>query len=954
MQLQNLRHRHSYTIYPLVHFSMKSTHLLLVSILILFTQISLAQNSNIELKGKVIDTENQALKGATVVVLNASDSIMVSFALSNKEGEFTFRRVPPGEYLLQLTFIGYKKISQELTIAPTEEKVKDLGTLVMEEQDLSLAEVKIEAEQTPILIKKDTIEYNAGSFKVQPNSPVEDLLRKLPGVEVERDGTVKAQGENVQKILVDGKEFFGDDPKIATKNLPADAVDKVQVFDKKSEMAEFSGIDDGERNKTINLKLKDGKKQGAFGKIKGGYGSQDRYEGNFNINRFSKKLQLSALGMFNNTNQQGFSFNDYIQFMGGLQSMMTSGGGGINISTGGSGMQIGQRQGQGFTTTNAGGLNFNFDFNKNTEWQSSYFYNEVKNTLDQQTSRQNFLNSGDFFTEDAQNKDSRNGNHRFNFSLKHKIDSSQNLTLRGNVGFNKGNIENSSQRMTSNSERIAENQSIRDYNSDGEQYNLSGTLMYRKRFQKKGRTFSTSGSLSTRNNDQQAFVNSLNEFFDPNPIFSFRDTVNQSQFQNTETLNYSLKLNYTEPIGKGLYLGLRASHQNNRYDLIRDVSDFDIRSLDPWVRNEILSNFYDSDYQYNQVGADLKVNKKKHTLSIGANGQQSSLKGTPGNTGQPINQEFYTLLPKLNWNWDIATAQSMSFNYRTNLREPSLEQLQPITDNSDPLNIYEGNPDLRPEYSHSADLHFMRYDQFSFTSFMFMINATYTQFKITNARLVDSLFRQITRPVNVDNDFRAMTYMNFSTPIKPIGIKVGVNGNVSFNRSYLFINDAENLVNRLNSSIGFRIENRKKDLIDISVGARFGHNLTNYSENSNLNRTFLNQTYNATLILTLGDHWSVKSDIDYNIYTDDEFGQQNIPLWRASISRYILPSNRGQISFSAFDIVNQNLGFNRNSSFNYIEEVSTTTLSRYFLLSFTYSLSKLGLKSGNKGGIMLH
>ncbi|MDW3648673.1 MAG: TonB-dependent receptor [Bacteroidia bacterium] len=940
---------------------MKSPHLLLVFFLLSFSQLLFAQKSSLELVGKIIDEENQPLKGATVVVLNAADSIMVSFALSNKDGSFKFRRIPVGEYLLQVTFIGYKKISQELNIDQIDQETRDIGTILMEEQDLSLDEVAIEAEQTPILLKKDTVEYNAGSFKVQPNAAVEDLLRKLPGVEVERDGSVKAQGENVQKILVDGKEFFGDDPTIATKNLPADAVDKVQVFDKKSEMAEFSGIDDGERNKTINLKLKDGKKQGAFGKIRGGYGTEDRYEGNFNINRFSKKLQLSALGMFNNTNQQGFSFNDYIQFMGGLGNMMSSGGGGggggmsLSINGGGMGIPLGMNQANGFTTTNAGGINFNYDFNKKTEWQSSYFYNEVITDLDRSTNRQNFINDGDFFTEEKQLQESRSKNHRFNFNLKHKIDSSQNLIFRGNIGFNDGSVMNNSERLTLNTERNPENNSLRDNTSEGNQLNLSGTLIYRKRFQKKGRTFSTSLSVSDRDNDQEAFINSINSFFDPNPLFAFVDTVNQSQFQNTKTTNYNLRLNYTEPLSKGLYLGLSASHRNNQYDLIRDVFDFDLRNLDPWVRNEILSNFYDSDYRYNRFGTDLRVNKKKHTMSIGVDGQQSSLKGTPGNTGLPINQEFYALLPKMNWNWDIATAENLSFNYRTNLREPSLEQLQPIVDNSDPLSIYEGNPNLRPEYSHNASLHYMKYDQFSFTSFMVMVNATYTQFKITNARFVDSLFRQITSPVNVDNDLRVTTYLNFSTPIKPLGIKIGLNGNVTAMRSFLFLNEVENLVNRLNSSVGLRIDNRNKDVIDISVGATFGHNLTDYSVSSELNRTFLNQSYNATLILNLGKSWNVETDIDYNIYTDDEFGQQSIPLWRASISRFILKNNRGQLKLSAFDMLQRNLGFSRNSNFNYIEEISTATLSRYFLLSFTYSLSRVGLKSeGQGGGFIMH
>ncbi|MEM6805541.1 MAG: outer membrane beta-barrel protein, partial [Bacteroidota bacterium] len=264
---------------------------------------------------------------------------------------------------------------------------------------------------------------------------------------------------------------------------------------------------------------------------------------------------------------------------------------------------------------------------------------------------------------------------------------------------------------------------------------------------------------------------------------------------------------------------------------------------------------------------------------------------------------------------------------------------------------YEGNPDLRPEYTHIANLHFMRFDQFSFTSFMAMISATYTQFKITNSQFVDENFRQITRPINVDNAFNMYSYLDFSTPIKALGLKIGLSGNLNFNRSFLFINEVENLVNRTNTTVGIRLENRKKDIIDISVGANFGNNLTDYSVNSELNRNFLNQTYNATLILTLGKSWTVETDIDYTIFTDEEFGRQSIPLWRASISRFILPNNRGQLKLSAFDLLQRNLGFNRNSNFNYIEEVSTLTLSRYFLIGFTYSLSRVGLKS-QEGGIM--
>ncbi|MCB0841938.1 MAG: carboxypeptidase-like regulatory domain-containing protein, partial [Bacteroidetes bacterium] len=292
----------------------------IIFIILSGTKFASAQNGGLMIEGFVVDTAAQPLMGTTAVILNAKDSILVSFSLSEKTGRFFFKRIAPGDYILQLTYIGYQQINKPITV---KEDNQNLGIFVMEPADLSLGEVTIEGERTPILIKGDTIEYNADAFKTQPNSAVEDLLKKLPGVEIERDGTIKAQGETVKKVLVDGKEFFGDDPKIASKNLPANVVDKVQVFDKKSEIAEFTGIDDGERDKTINLELKDGKKKGIFGTVTGGYGPpypqsgiENRYLGKANVHKFSKKYQVSALGMLNNTNEQAFSINDYINFMG--------------------------------------------------------------------------------------------------------------------------------------------------------------------------------------------------------------------------------------------------------------------------------------------------------------------------------------------------------------------------------------------------------------------------------------------------------------------------------------------------------------------------------------------------------------------------------------------------------------------------------------------------------------
>ena len=354
---------------------MKYLNLIFLAILLMAGQLVSAQNLKADIKGTVLDTANLPLNGATVVLLNATDSVLVKFGLSNTQGKFFFRKVESGNYLLQITYLGLGKYSEEISFdAANGDLILEAVSLQM--PDMTLGEVTIEGERTPIVIRGDTIEYNADAFQTQPNAVVEDLLRKLPGVEVERDGTVKAQGEQVQRVFVDGKEFFGDDPKMATKNLPADAVDKVQVYDKASEMAEFTGIDDGREQKAINLELKEGKKQGLFGKLMAGYGTEERFEAKGNINRFSDKMQFSAIGMGNNINEQGFSMQDYINFMGGLRSMM-SGGGGVRIAIDldeGGGMG-GPGGGAGITTSAGGGINFNYDIGKKTKFHSSYFYN---------------------------------------------------------------------------------------------------------------------------------------------------------------------------------------------------------------------------------------------------------------------------------------------------------------------------------------------------------------------------------------------------------------------------------------------------------------------------------------------------------------------------------------------------------------------------------------------------
>jgi hypothetical protein len=923
---------------------MRKIYLLLALLIATATSTLRAQFT---IEGLVQDTSGNPLSSATIALLQASDSVLVSFALTDEYGSFIFKKVSEGDYLVQASFLGYHTMSVPTDVASN----LSLPAITMIPNTVSLDEVSIEGERTPIFIKKDTIEYNALAFKTNPGDNVEQLLKRLPGVEVDREGNVKAMGEDVQKVLVDGKEFFGNDPKVATKNLPADAVDRVQVYDRKSDLAEFTGIDDGEREKTINLKLKEDKKKGVFGNVTGGYGQTNfddpdhLYQGKVSVNRFSNKLQLSVLGMLNNNNQQGFSVNEYINFMGGLSSMMGSGGGRIRLGSSGSGIPLntGGDMGTGFMRTGAGGVNFNYDISKKTEIQTSYFYNDLSNTLDQSTFRQQFLNNGVFETNSESSQLTANNNHRVNVTVRHEIDSMQNLIFRSNAGINDAMLTQNSMSQTFDNEGSVENESTTNNASNGQNLNATATLVYRRRFHKRGRALVLEANGSMQQDDQEAALFSVNGFR-PGTDKAFTDSITQDQFQTNDQTNWGAKVSFTEPLGKSKYLQLNYSRQNYNNDWNREVYDINGGTT---RLNRQLSNEYLRGYFYDRGGLSLLMNGAKSTLTASMDVQRSQLDGDLITLDTMINQSFVNVLPGLRYRYEFAATRNISLNYRTSVREPSLEQLQPIIDNTNPLNIYVGNPNLRPEYTHSANIHFMNFSRFNFTNFFGVVRATYTTNKITNSKIVDSLFRQITQPINVDQDLSLSTFINYGAPIKPIGAKFRIEGNVTYNRSILFVNTLENNVNRLMGGLSLTLENRNKEHFDLVAGARLSPTLTRYDISVELNQDFLNQSYFTDLSVNLGKKWLFTSSLDYTLYGGDVFNEDaSIALWEAALTRYLFKNRRGQLRLTAYDILNQNQGIDRTSTFNYVEETRVRTLSRYVMMTFTYNLSEFGEQQG--------
>ncbi len=929
---------------------MKTTYPI-VLILLFLSNLIFAQKA-VDVIGFVADSTGTGLFSATVVLMEKEDSTLSAFAITEADGRFLVKKVTPGEYLLQVSFVGYETHWQSIQVASggtaTSNDKVDVGKITLSPASSILDEVEVTADRVPLRMQGDTINYNAAAFKVQPGAVVEDLLKKLPGVEVQADGTIKAQGETVQNVFVDGKEFFGNDPQVATKNLPADAVDRVQVYDKKSDMAEFSGIEDGREAKTINLELKEGHKNGYFGNATAGGGTDSRYQGRFNLNRFSSKSQLSAIGMANNNNQVGFSFNDYMQFMGGLGSMM--GGGGnrrVNMSFDPTQTGIPLEGGQvdGILQTAAGGLNFNRDFGKKTKLQSSYFISKIQNDIARNVERQNLLGNASFFSTEDEDRTAQSLNHRLNVSLKHEVDSFQDISLRSNLAYSDAEFKSMGTSETYGLDGLLENDNLRDYRSNGQRFNLTNSATYRRRFGKKGRAFVADGDLNLGDNLQGGRLASQTGFYATDTSFVRLD---QRQSTSDKALSYGLGAYYTEPLGKAKYLEINASRQNYTNETRKDF--YDIIANEEEL-NTGLSNRFNRGYLYDRTGANLMVNRKKWNLTGGTALQRSTLEGQQLGDFEPVKRSFTRLLPSLFFDYEMGIGKNFNFEYQTNLREPSPEQLQPLVDNSDPLNQYVGNPGLQPEYAHNLSGHFMRFDQFTFTSFFANFNAEYVKDRITNASSVDSLLRRSIRPVNVKNDRTLSGFVDFSTPIRPLKITVRLGLNSRWNRGLLFVNDVENSTDRSSNSIDLSFSNRKKEHFDATIGLRMSHNRTTYSEAAALNQTYLNQRYYAEATIYPNKQWEFASKFRYTVFSNENFGgEQVVPLWEASISRYLLKNNRGKLTLSAFDILNKNLGVRRISELNYLEQQRINALQRYVMLTFAYSIQGFG---GQAGGITI-
>ncbi|WP_080057953.1 outer membrane beta-barrel protein [Spirosoma aerolatum] len=895
-----------------------------------------------EIRGIVIDSvSGKPLRQASVALLSARDSSYITATITDGDGLFELRTMAKGSYRLLITFLGYRNLSRPFTIT-SEKPVLNLGILRMIEQSNQLQEVVIRQESTPIAVKGDTLEFNAGSFKTQPNAQVEELLRKLPGMEVSRDGNIKAQGQAVSRVLVDGKPFFGNDPKMATRNLPADIVDKVQLYDQSSDQSQFSGIDDGNRERTINLTLKRDKRKGYFGQNSLGLGTardgqDNRYQARLNLNRFNNGRQLSLIGQANNLNQQNFTLAD------------PSASGPVFVGSPGSTPSGNPQTPTNVVEVRAGGLNYRDKWGQHAEIATSYFLNQAITTSNQQSYRTSVLPENSLITDQSSSSQNRQLMHRYSARLDWQLDSLTSLRLTPNLSWQTSDYssQNNSQStlpgLPGSTPKLV-NKGETSYGSDGNSLNLYNNLLLMRKFHREGRTLSLNLNTTLGDGDTQAINQTTNTFYDSTGTNPLTNRLNQQNCQTSYGLQNTLTLSYTEPLSLTQKLEFKYIYSLSSNQADRHVADLN-ESTGLYDRtNSLLSNAFTSAFATHRAGATLQTRRLRYTYSLGLEVQQSLLQTNNRSVDTIQRRTYLNLLPNALFNYTFSGNRNLRIQYRTRLNAPSITQLQPIIDNTNPLNIRIGNTALAPEFYNSLTLTYNGSSGQGNKSLFVFASLNQSNNRIATATAISNAGIQTTQPINTGGYWSATGVFSLGRTLQPSKIGLTLTTNASFSRAISFINDLSNESKTSSIGQGVRLQSNFNNSLEYGVSGNLAYQTASYSLLPKQNTTFWSQYATADLYWKLPFRLVLTSDVTYTATTGRAAGyNQQFVLWNAALARQFFKGNTGELRIQVFDLLNQNRSLTRNTTDTYIEDVQSRILRRYLLVSFVYNLRKFGI-----------
>ncbi|MFN4084138.1 MAG: outer membrane beta-barrel protein [Bacteroidia bacterium] len=931
----------------------------IISIILLFITIGLRAQTY-KVKFKITDSENEPLVAAVSILKYIPDSNKFYTATSNTNGETLFSNIPQGPYSLQIRFVGFEPSIRRLFIREN----TDLGIIKLKPVNTTLKEAKVEGQAVRAEQLRDTIQFNADAFKVNRDATAEDLVKKVPGITIE-SGTVKAQGEEVKRVLLDGKDFFADDPMMALRNLPAEIIDKMQVFDRMSEQSQFTRFDDGNSEKTINLTSRRGKANGVFGKIYAGYGTDSRYNAGLNINAFNGNRRLTLLAMTNNINQQNFGFQDIIGISGAGNSMrggmgaamMRSGNFNANnarfMPGGGAMSNFMVNQQNGIASTNAIGSNYtDLLLNKKLNVQASYFFNQTNTQNIGELNRQFFVSNlnGQNYREVRESRND-NINHRLNARLQYDIDSNNKIIYTPRISVQQNNSFSIADGfMTDNNGPI--NNTFNKNSNNNTAINFNNNLQWQRRLNKAGRTLSTSlqADINTRDGDGTIF--SITEFAGvKDSAFSFDQVTTNKTIGST----YGISVNYTEPLGKNGLLQLNYNPTNTYNFTERLTYNKPPGATDYNAIDTLLSNKFNNTYNRHRGGLSYQYNDSIYNLTIGADIQTATLQGNQQFPYQfNVFRRFDNFLPNFNLNIKPNRVANMRFVYRTSTNIPGIQQLQEVIDNSNPLQLSTGNANLDQSFIHTVIAR-IGLTQAGGTKTLFFVNfANFTQNFIANQTIIpvsdtsiflgnDSLRLrrgvQLSRPVNMNGNIMYRSFINYGMPIKALKSNLNLSIGYVFQRSPGMINDIENITNTHAINGGLVLGSNINENIDFTISYNNSYNIVSNKIQPQLNNTFFNQTVNGKFNIVVKQNLVINSDISHILFTGLEQGfNQQFLLWNASVGYRMLKNRQGELKLSVFDLLNQNNNVSRNVTETYIEDQRNLILRQYFMLTFTYNL----------------
>ena len=952
------------------------TSLLLVFYSVGGLELFAQPSTGIPVSGKIQSTEGKGVYPCFIKFTHLNPDSIQLRSRTDSSGFFRLRVPVPGKYRLNATAESHEPFTGFFSFDDINESY-DLRILYMKRNDTGkIKEILIVSDAAPIRLKGDTTEHSASAYKTNPDATAEDLVTKMPGI-TSTNGQVQAQGENVKQVLVDGRPFFGDDPNTVLRNLPAEVIDKIQVFDRRSDQSQATGFDDGNTAKTLNIITRQQFKNGSFGRASGGYGTDERYKFSGNLNRFKGAERFTVLGAFNNINEQNFSSEDLMGVMagsgggGGMRGMMGGMGGGMRRPGGGSwgppspGDNFAVDQRNGITQTMAFGLNYSNKYKK-SEISISYFANATQNNNISGTRRYYVTgNQGGLFYNENSSATTDNANHRLNARWEWKPDTMRSFLVTPKVSFQLNKPESMVTGINS-LDKIAINKTDNSYQADLFGYNASMGLQYNVRYKKRGRSLTLNATPGINgNNGESSWLTGTLQKLDTLPVL--QNNVKSDQDRATITGNGSIT--YTEPAGKFAVWSFSLTGNLNKTRSDRFTNAFDSLTLEYTSPDTLLSNNFNSRYSNAAAGIAYRWQKNRWSWNISVNAQQAWLINEQRFPAvYSLSRPFRNILPGGMLMYKPNEREGLRVFYRTSTNAPSIDQLQEVANNSNPLNISIGNSNLRQDFQHAL---FSRYSWVNVkkgSSVFLMIAGTLTQDFIGNTTTIafaDSQIAgteiflrkgaQLIRPENLNGNRSFRTFANFSLPLKKIKCNLNLNAGASISRTPGKVNDALNYARNFTPSLGVVISSNISEKIDFTLSSNTSVTDVNNTLQTSLNSRFTNQNSRFRIQAQPWKGLVLQTDVNHQLFNGISGGfNNNFWLWNAGIGYKFLKKKAAEIRFTAFDLLKQNNSLNRNITETYYEDVQTNVLQRYYMLTFTYNLKAFKMPENKEERRMWH